>query len=89
MKKFLILCLFVLGCGSTPIIVIEPLDTNDCTMACQHLRDLGCPEGSPLPDGTSCADWCTWTQENGHGLNPSCVKTIMACAAMESCLSHR
>ncbi len=67
-----------------PPIVIEPDDTADCGAACDHLRALGCPEGMPLMDGTSCVDFCIQTQKDGFALAPSCVVTIKTCDELES-----
>src|SRR5215510_12140485 len=40
-----------------------------CMDFCQHLRTLGCKEGQPLADGTSCETFCIDTQEAGHNLH--------------------
>ena len=69
----------------TPVPVpVEPTDTADCGAACQHLRDLGCEEGQPLEDGTTCEVFCVDTQQAGHALAPSCVVTITTCAELET-----
>jgi len=64
---------------------IEPKDTKDCPLACEHLRALGCPEGEPLEDGTTCEKFCKDTQESGHALRPSCVITITSCDQIDEC----
>lgn len=60
-----------------------PTDTADCPAACAHLRALGCEEGQPLEDGSSCESFCEDTQNAGHALNPSCVKSIRRCEDLE------
>ena len=72
-------------CGqiTPPPIVIEPDDTADCGKACAHLKKLGCAEGMPLIDGTSCEEFCIQTQKAGHALAPSCVMTIETCEELE------
>lgn len=61
-----------------------PTDTANCTDACKHLNDLGCPEGKPLADGTTCAKFCEDTQNTGHSLKPSCVMKIQKCSDMDT-----
>lgn len=77
----------IMGCAScepkpTPH---PPTDTDQCPAACEHLRELGCPEGDPLEDGTTCEKFCIDTQEAGHGLNPTCVKDITSCEEIDNC----
>ena len=57
----------------------------DCPAACEKLRELGCPEGQPLEDGTTCEKFCKDTQESGHALRPSCVMNITACSQVNDC----
>jgi hypothetical protein len=61
-----------------------PTDTASCRTACDHLETLGCPEGSPLEDGTTCTKFCEDTQNSGHALNPSCVAEIKSCKEVET-----
>ena len=60
-------------------------DTDMCPAACERLRELGCEEGEPLEDGTSCEAFCVETQESGHALNPTCVMQIDSCGEIEAC----
>lgn len=64
--------------------VHQPTDTASCPTACSHLRDLKCEEGEPLPDGTTCEDFCISTQTSGHALTPSCVVNIQKCSDMSN-----
>jgi len=57
--------------------------------ACEHLRVLGCPEGQPLEDGTTCEKFCKDTQENGQPLNPTRVMSITTCIEIEGCTRAR
>lgn len=91
MKNLLLVilaCLFCCGCGSCPLVPtpapIDPRDATTCPGACMHLRQLGCEEGQPLPDGTTCEVFCERTQAAGHALRPSCVMQITTCAELES-----
>jgi len=63
---------------------VDPADETSCPAACEHLRELGCEEGEPLEDGTTCETFCVETQEQGHALRPSCVVTITTCAELET-----
>jgi hypothetical protein len=82
----LILCFGLMGCPHyvSPIVAI-PYETSYCSAACQHLRDLKCPEGDPLPDGTLCEKFCYDTQKSGHDLHPECLAIIKACADQTLC----
>ena len=73
-----------------PVTPVAPTDTN-CVGACAHLQVLGCPEGDPLEDGTTCIEFCEQTQAAGHALRPSCIMTIKSCdpAEMEKCQGPR
>lgn len=92
-RHLLALVLFLSGCGgaqpSVVPVVVEPGDTDKCPAACAHLRDLGCEEGQPLEDGTTCEKFCVETQKNGQPLNPTCVLSITACTEIESCTRAR
>ena len=65
-----------------------PEDTHRCTPACERLRALGCEEGEPLEDGTTCEAFCVETQESGHALNPTCIMQIDSCDEIEACGEH-
>lgn len=81
-----ILFLFASGCTETPTPTpVDPADKYTCDEACVHLRDLGCEEGTPLSDGTTCEVFCEETQASGHALRPSCVMKIASCAEIDSC----
>jgi hypothetical protein len=56
-----------------------------CQAFCQHLRVLGCQEGEPLADGTSCETFCIDTQEAGHNLNIPCILQLQTCAELPRC----
>jgi len=87
MVKESIITLFTLialsTCGPPKPDPKLPTDTHNCDDACTKLKSLGCEEGEPLEDGTSCVEFCTKTQESGHALNPSCVMTIKSCDELE------
>jgi hypothetical protein len=94
MKRILLIIaiLFVAGisfgakCGVKPAPTpVEPKDTADCPAACEKLRELGCPEGQPLEDGTTCEKFCIDTQQSGHALRPSCVMDMTECKQINDC----
>lgn len=63
----------------------DPGDSDLCAPACEHLRDLGCEEGDPLEDGTTCEMFCLQTQTKGHRLNLPCVIQISSCEDLFAC----
>lgn len=74
-------------CNSRPPpIPIEPTDTANCSTSCEHLQKLGCDEGKPLEDGTTCTKFCEDTHKNGFGLNPTCVMGIKECSEINPCM---
>lgn len=87
MKRTIALALLLAGCGALmPVPVpIEPTDTGKCPEACERLRALGCEEGQPLEDGTTCETFCQETQKAGHALNPTCVADISSCHEIQRC----
>ena len=93
--RIVALLLLALGMGGAtcqpvnPPIVIEPTGTENCAAACQHLVELGCPEGDPLEDGTSCTKFCEDTQRSGHPLNPTCVMKMSSCSELNGCTAPR
>lgn len=92
MKKLILVALALTGCGPWiyPPMPVEPDDTDKCPAACERLRALGCEEGEPLSDGTTCEKFCLDTQKAGHSLNPSCVMTISTCDEVETkCAQNR
>jgi hypothetical protein len=91
MKKILVLFLVLLA-GCPPVTPQpsprEPTDTPNCAKACEHLAKLGCEEGKPLEDGTTCTTFCENTQQSGHALNPTCVMSIIECSELDSKCSN-
>jgi len=89
----LIVAALVLGASCQtprpPPIAIEPTDTANCASACEKLNQLGCPEGEPLEDGTTCTKFCEDTQQSGHPLNPTCVMGMTACGELPGCTNPR
>lgn len=85
--KHLIFFLLI-GCTTTAApVIVPPGDTATCGSACDHLgpKDLHCPEGEPLEDGTTCTTWCENTQKAGRALHPSCVMLIKRCEDISTC----
>ena len=87
MKHVLLLSLIVLyGCPSPYIQPIKPADTSSCAPGCAQLKKLGCPEasGSNSKDPNSCVNDCTYVQNNGLSIRPSCWVTMTACSQLET-----
>jgi len=78
-------------CNFRPPPTPLPVRDANCAGACAHLQKLGCEEGDPLPDGTTCTEFCERTQEAGHALRPSCMMQLKSCAPeeMEKCQGPR
>jgi hypothetical protein len=58
-------------------------DPENCAKACEKIgpSGLGCPEGEPLEDGTSCTKFCEDTQNSGHPLNAGCfMSKVQKCS---------
>ena len=92
MRSLMLALVFgVVSCGPLrpPPYPIDPGDTAQCPVACENLSLLGCPEGEPLADGTSCTEFCVRTQEQGHALNPTCLAKITSCDQVDSCSVNR
>jgi hypothetical protein len=62
---------------------IKSKSSDECADACFRLRELKCPEGDTLEDGTSCKTFCEITQGNGHDMNPSCISRINICSDLD------
>lgn len=80
-----LLCLPLAGCPKPTPVPNPPPDTDKCPAACEKLRSLGCEEGQPLEDGTTCEQFCQATQDAGHWLNPTCIMSIESCGEIEDC----
>jgi hypothetical protein len=58
---------------------------QSCKDFCQHAQALKCPEGEPLPDGTTCTTFCIATEKAGHDLNTGCRIQAKDCAQLAKC----
>lgn len=84
MKVLLTTTLFAIGCG--PAYVVQEVGgAEDCPLACQNLIKLGCEEGKPLEDGTTCEVFCQQSLASGHNLKPKCISSILSCGDIENC----
>lgn len=72
MKKFIILFFFCACIHSSSSPTPKP-ENDKCSEACIKLRILGCEEGQPLPDGTTCEEFCRHSQYMGHELQSACI----------------
>ena len=94
LTQLLFVLLVATACGSCrtfrpPPMPIDPGDTDQCLAACTRMESLGCPEGAPLPDGTTCVKFCVDTQTAGHAMNPTCLAKIESCSEIEACSVNR
>ena len=84
----LAILLLLMSCNKQlvpPPVVIEAGGAEFCPAACAQLTTLGCSEGLPLEDGTTCEVFCVETVENGHPLNPECISKLTACDDIDAC----
>jgi hypothetical protein len=76
------------GLGPEPEPVIRPQPSSLCGQACQHLEELGCEEGKPLPveDGgvQSCSELCEYQSANGIDWKLACLTGVRTCEEIES-----
>ena len=92
--------IFLTGCPPKPPrpAPVDPVDTDLCPEACEHMRNIprspgsdviGCEEAEDLSDGTTCEWFCLNTQSEGVALKPSCVLTIKFCSELGPvCFQH-
>jgi hypothetical protein len=82
----LAILLLLTACSSTPAPAAPSKaglpDPANCAAACEHLQALGCEEGKPLEDGTTCTKFCEDSQTSGHALKAGCVQEIQICAEL-------
>lgn len=86
MMRFMLILLAFSCCNpkpEPPVVTPHRDDTSFCAEGCAHLAKLGCEEGQPLEDGTTCATFCEQTQRAGSILAPSCWLTITTCAEID------
>jgi len=82
--RILLLLALVAGC-TPPAIVPVPIDASDAAplpaaqMACQHLRDLGCPLGSD----PNCAS--AFSLPTKFRADPTCVLGAANLAGLAAC----
>lgn len=86
-RLILVLAVALAGCPNKEVIrpnPVLPTDTPSCASACAKLEKLGCEEGKPLEDGTSCTKFCEDTQNSGHALRPSCIlEKVQKCSDIQ------
>jgi hypothetical protein len=75
-------------CDPPPVVIVPP-DTDKCPAACANLQVLGCEEGDPLGDGTTCTEFCIRTQKNGAWLDPDCVSKVQSCHEIEKTCAQK
>lgn len=86
-RVILVLAVLLAGCPNQEVIrpnPVQPTDTPSCATACAKLEKMGCEEGKPLEDGTSCTKFCEDTQKAGHALRPSCIlEKVQKCSDIQ------
>ena len=60
----------------------EDARVSPCARACERLHALGCPEGEPSRNGTSCLDVC---RTAGVLVNAPCVARAPTIDAIHAC----
>ena len=69
---------------NNPDPVDPPVPSEGCAGACAQMQKLGCPEGEPLEDGTTCAKFCTDTEAAGHAMNTECIIKVSSCEELKT-----
>jgi hypothetical protein len=99
MRYLLLIAPLLMGCPPPDLVVPPPnppVDTDWCGRMCEHLKGLGCEEGSPVynndlpgpldvPNQT-CEDWCMEMQDPEHlyFINPKCLSEVPSCDKIET-----
>jgi hypothetical protein len=89
-----VVLLLVLAACSTysnlkPPVALTPGTTDDCALACLHLRALHCKSGDPTPAGATCEAVCQNTETSGYASeNPKCLAQVKACGAEEDACAN-
>lgn len=78
------------GCPPKPPTPPTPPERDagaaTCSDACTHLAALGCKEGKPTPEGSTCAEVCENVQSSGViSWNLGCRTHIESCAQVDDC----
>ena len=90
-----LVALACLGCPPRPVgppdsqdggPLLDPLDAAaTCGTACEHWRELGCPEGSGSPRAT-CEEVCDNIQRSGIlAWDLDCRSRITSCSQLDQC----
>lgn len=59
-----------------------------CPAACAKLRELGCEEAEPTPNGATCEDVCKSIEtSNLVSVGPACVARAETCESVGECLA--
>ncbi len=90
--KWILLALLAFRCVETPP-PLPPAPMTDagaidmrtsCKKACERLRSLGCPEGSP--SGDTCEAICENAETSGvTSVHPDCLANIASCDQIDAC----
>lgn len=80
----------ILGACNTPNPppprVLPNGEKATCAGACERLRELGCEEGEPTPDGDTCEDVCfNALNVPAARLDVACLQTAPSCEAARNC----
>jgi hypothetical protein len=68
-------------CSTHPV---EP--EPGCEAACQRMRELGCEEGNPTPEGATCEEICIEAERSGLAdVDTKCIVELEACGSYDVC----
>ena len=84
--RAVLLTLTLVGCTAVDVPHRPPADPSGCPAACERLRELGCPEGDPTPEGAPCEAVCREVQASQLGvIDTQCLIAAPSCAAAGEC----
>jgi hypothetical protein len=79
------------GCGPRKD-ADEPLapGVGSCRVACARLRELGCGEAEPTPEGRPCELWCEHYGDHRsaalpYGIKTTCLERVASCPEVKTC----
>jgi hypothetical protein len=85
MMRYVLLAAALVGCA-IDVPPRPPADPDGCAPACERMRELGCPEGSPTPDGVACEVMCRDVQASRlNAIDTACLIAADSCAAAGEC----
>jgi hypothetical protein len=84
--RAIVACAFLVAGCTLDVPPRPPADPDGCAPACERLRDLGCPEGSPTLEGVACEVVCRDVQASRlNAIDTACLAAATSCEGAGSC----